>query len=98
MGSALAANGGEAGLSVLLGTGTREREASRGERGEGERALGISLARGEGWGHAGQREAGGGVNARASSTQLLRSAGVEDDWQATSGLGQPAGPRDGLHG
>ena len=53
MGSALAVNGGEAGLSVLLGTGAREREASRGERGEGERALGISLARGEGWGRAG---------------------------------------------
>ena len=50
MGSTLAANGGEAGLSVLLGTGAREREASRGERGEGERALGIPLVRGEGWG------------------------------------------------
>ena len=92
MGSALAANGGEAGLPVLLGTGAREREASRGERGEGERALGISLARGEVWGRAGQCEAGGGVDARASSMQLLWSAGVEDDWQATGGLGQRAGP------
>ena len=54
-------NDGEAGLSVLSGTGAREREASRGERGEGEGALGISLARGEGWGRMGQCEAGGGV-------------------------------------
>ena len=74
------------------GTSAGERGRNQRERGEGQRALGISLVRGEEWGRAGHREAGGGVDARASSTQLLRSAGVEDDWQATGGLGQPAGP------
>ena len=70
-------------LRSVAGGETEERGGGRSrERGRSERGSGTSLWRREEVGEAATaKQEVAGVGARASSTQLLRGEGEEDDWQ-----------------